>query len=291
MAANLGTELNACPCYWPRKKGKVERPFNYIEEQFIKGNSFSSMEDLNRRGKEFVNNWCNETHSTTKRIPNQHYLLEEKGILLPLPEKHFYVKPMQSRKISPDSYISINGNKYSVPVQYVGRKVLFRMNYGFRIMVYDATEKFIMSMEAFDGKHQTRTDSEHYEPIAVKVPTSIPQIRRDFTARFRNGARYLEAAGRKFDQPTHHARKIMELQELYDDEVLDEFIGAAVDEGKMDIRSFRAMLREYNSGQRKPECNPGKAGEKGRTDTAALTRDCSYYEEYAKEASNAGNNS
>ena len=55
MAANLGTELNACPCYWPRKKGKVERPFNYIEEQFIKGSSFSSMEELNRRGKEFVN--------------------------------------------------------------------------------------------------------------------------------------------------------------------------------------------------------------------------------------------
>lgn len=22
MAAHLGTELNACPCYWPRKKGK-----------------------------------------------------------------------------------------------------------------------------------------------------------------------------------------------------------------------------------------------------------------------------
>ncbi|MFR8311391.1 MAG: hypothetical protein ACLVBP_02970 [Ruminococcus sp.] len=51
MARHLGTELNACPCYWPRKKGKIERPFNYIEEQFIKGNHFASMEDLNRRGK------------------------------------------------------------------------------------------------------------------------------------------------------------------------------------------------------------------------------------------------
>ena len=25
MAKHLGTELNACPCYWPRKKGKIER--------------------------------------------------------------------------------------------------------------------------------------------------------------------------------------------------------------------------------------------------------------------------
>lgn len=31
----------------------------------------------------------------------------------------------------------------------------------------------------------------------------------------------------------------MELQELYDDQVLNRFIGIAVDEDKMDIKSFR----------------------------------------------------
>jgi transposase len=31
LAKHLGTELNACPYYWPRKKGKIERPFKYIE--------------------------------------------------------------------------------------------------------------------------------------------------------------------------------------------------------------------------------------------------------------------
>lgn len=31
MARHLGTELNACPCYWPRKKGKIESPFHYLE--------------------------------------------------------------------------------------------------------------------------------------------------------------------------------------------------------------------------------------------------------------------
>lgn len=276
MASNLGTELNACPCYWPRKKGKVERPFNYIEEQFIKGNSFLNMEELNRRGKEFMNDWCGEVHSTTKRIPNEYFLLEEKQTLLPLPKKHFYEKPMQARKISPDSYISVEGNKYSVPVKYVGKKVLYRVNYGFRIMIYDAEGKFIMSTEAIDGNGQIRTNLEHYAPIAPKVATSIPQIRRDFTARFTNGARYLEAAGRKFDQPTHHARKIMELQDLYDDDFLDMFIGLAVDEGKMDIGSFKVMLRDYHAEHRKP---PEESG-----DEAALIRECSYYEEYAKEA-------
>ncbi|MDD3414347.1 MAG: cytidylate kinase family protein [Lachnospiraceae bacterium] len=63
LAKHLGTELNACPCYWPRKKGKIESPFKYIENQFIKGNNFANMEDLNIRVKEKVDGWCNETHT------------------------------------------------------------------------------------------------------------------------------------------------------------------------------------------------------------------------------------
>lgn len=290
MAAHLGTELNACPCYWPRKKGKIERPFNYIEEQFIKGNSFASMEELNQRGKEFVNEWCDEVHTTTKRIPNQHYLLEEKALLMPLPEKHYYTSNLQERKISPDGYIHVKSNKYSVPVKYVGKKVFFRILYGFRIMIYDNKEVFILSREAFDGKHNIRTDAEHYEAIAPKTPTSIPQIRRDFTERFTNGAAYLMAAGRKFDQPTHYARKIMEFQELYDDDVLDAFIGIAVREDKLDIRSFKMLLREYNNGTMNlnEQQKNSTSCSKDPPDEHALIRDCSYYEEFAKEACNEG---
>lgn len=286
MAKHLGTELNACPCYWPRKKGKVERLFNYIEEQFVKGNRFASMEDLNRRGKLFVDEWCSEVHSTTRRIPNQHYLLEERHTLLPLPKEHFYASRLQTRIISPDSYINVKSCKYSVPVRYVGKKVCFRINYGFRIMIYDSDGRFIQSREVMPEKHQIRTDAEHYEPVAPKVATSIPQIRRDFTSRFRNGARYLEAAGHRFTQPTHHARKILELQNLYDDDVLDAFIGIAIEENKMDIVSFRKIVREYNSGKR---ALVKDAVEKPQDNGASLERSCSYYEELTKEVSNAGN--
>lgn len=85
LAKHLKTELDACPCYWPRKKGKIEASFKYLNEQFIIGNSFATMEELNRRGKEFVNEWREQEHGTTRRIPNHHYLMEEKEKLLPLP--------------------------------------------------------------------------------------------------------------------------------------------------------------------------------------------------------------
>lgn len=287
LAKHLGTELNACPCYWPRKKGKIEAPFKYIEEQFIKGNTFASMEDLNRRGKEFVNAWCNETHSTTRRIPNQHYLLEEKHKLLPLPENRYITKSLKKRIVSPDCRVSIDTNKYSVPAKYADKILWFRMVYGFRIEIYARKEAskddFLLALEAMEAKHEVYEDKTHYDEISVKVSTSIPQIRRDFAQRFSNGQRYLEAAGRKFSQPTYHARKIMELQDLYDDETLDRLIGFCIDRNKMDIKSFKKMLREYNAGKLFLQDTPTTVQTRGSTmeyhdDDPALTRDCSYYE-------------
>ena len=284
LAKHLGTELNACPYYWPRKKGKVESPFKYIEEQFVKGNAFATMEELNRRGKEFINEWCNEVHGTTKRIPNQHYLLEEKGALLPLPKTRYRIKEPQKRIISPDSYISIGGSKYSVPVKYVGKTLQFRIIYGFRIEIHDVMGNRILTMEVSDKKHDVKTDPTHYEAIAKPVSTSIPQIRRDFAARYTNGQRYLEAAGRKFDQPTHYARKIMLLSDLYDDSTLDKFIGYCVDQDKMDIKSFKGLLKAYNAGElplpgsEQTETESRADVQSYQDDDPALTRDCSYYE-------------
>ena len=82
----------------------------------------------------------------------------------------------------------------------------------------------------------------------------------------------------------------MELLDLYDDDTLDRFIGIAVDEGKMDIKSFKKMLREYNSGERKIQKDNNAESTTliiGTTATSELTRSCSYYENYAKEVLNA----
>lgn len=41
----------------PKTKGKIENPFQYLEEQFFKGSSFDSIDNLNERLKEFMNTW------------------------------------------------------------------------------------------------------------------------------------------------------------------------------------------------------------------------------------------
>src|SRR5699024_11324274 len=130
------------------------------------------------------------------------YLIEEKAVLLPLPKTRYRIKRLQKRIISPDSYISVGGSKYSVPVKYVDKTLQFRIIYGFRIEIYDMKENRILTVEASEKKHAVRTDPSHYDVIATPVSTSIPQIRRDFSSRVSNGQSFIYTAGRYFDR-TH----------------------------------------------------------------------------------------
>ena len=276
IAAHVGTELNACNCYWPRTKGKIEKPYQYIEEQFIKGNTFSSMEDLDIRGKTFIKEWNNEIHGTTKRVPEEFFKNEEIKALRPIPMGRLWIKEASKRVVSNDSYVNINTNKYSVPVKYATKNVVFRIIYGFRIDIYTTTNELILTTEAKDGKFKTITKLEHYKEIAVKASKSIPQIKRDFTTTFKNGEEYLKVAGYLFQQPSHHARKILELTELYQAEDLDKIIRYAIDHGSVDINSIKKLLRdrffEIVTDSKTNVLSTKTSDEMG------LTRDCGYYE-------------
>ena len=284
LASHLGTELNACPCYWPRKKGKVENPFQYIEEQFIKGNQFDTMEELNRRGKKFIRDWNQEKHTTTQRIPNEFFETEECRMLLPLPESRYMSSSLQKRKVSADSLVSIQASKYSVPVKHADKEVFFRIVYGFRIEIYDRKGELILACEASEEKHTVRRVDAHYDAIATKVSSSLPQIRRDFTTMFPHGGAYLQAAEKVLDQPVRNAREILKLCELYETETLDLFIAYAIEHNLMDIHSFKKLLKEKYRELTLPAATGSQMPQETKQETeSSLLRSCSYYEDLGKE--------
>lgn len=274
MAAHLGTELNACAPYRARTKGKVERPFNYIEEQFIKGNTFSSMAELNQAGKEFVKDWCREKHGTTKRIPEEAFR-EEISYLLPLPEHPFMRTDIETRKVSLDSLVSIKGNKYSVPVKYVDQIIKFKTFYGYRLDLYDLKNEWIASHELSQSHCSITRIDLHYEDIAVKTPKSIPEVKRVFTRTFSRGAEYLEKASKKLQQPSYHARQILKLQDLYTIESLELLLGYCIDHNIYEIDSIKETLKV-----KAMEILFGRLGNEVAVTTEAnpeLIRDLSYY--------------
>ena len=66
----------------PWSKGKVEKPFDYLEEHFIKGNTFSDFPDFLKRLEEFEVKVNGMIHSVTKKIPLELFEQDERCRLL-----------------------------------------------------------------------------------------------------------------------------------------------------------------------------------------------------------------
>jgi hypothetical protein len=240
---HIGTELNACQPYRARTKGKIEKPYQYIEEQFIKGSSFDSMEELNEEGKSFIAQWNEEVHGTTKRIPNEMYE-EEKHTLLPLKNTRFMHVDLKDRKVSLDSLVSVDGNKYSVPVKYVDKIVKIRVVYGYKLEIYNRSMKLISVHSFQKDKRNPFRKEEHYAPITQPVSKSIPEIKRQFESTFNNGQDYLIEASKVLQQPSYHAREILKLKDMYHTENLDMILEYSIQNGKFKINEIKEIIRE-----------------------------------------------
>jgi transposase len=115
FARHYGYLPKACKAYRAKTKGKVERPFRYIREDFFLGRSFRNLDDLNTQFRQWLDQVANvRIHATTKRVVAEHFA-EERPALQPLTGGAFQAVLRLERRITRDGMISVDGNLYSVP--------------------------------------------------------------------------------------------------------------------------------------------------------------------------------
>src|ERR1700720_530112 len=96
-------------------KGKVERPFRYIREDFFLGGVFRNLPDLNDQLRHWLDTVANpRVHATTQRVVNEAFA-EERASLKPLPLAPYRTVLKLERRVSHEGMVSIGGNLYSVP--------------------------------------------------------------------------------------------------------------------------------------------------------------------------------
>jgi len=101
--------------YRAKTKGKLERPFRYIREDFFLGRSFRNPDDLNAQFRQWLDQVANRrTHATTRRVVAEHFA-EERPALQPLPAGPFQAVLRLERRLTRDGMVSVDGNLYSVP--------------------------------------------------------------------------------------------------------------------------------------------------------------------------------
>ena len=102
--------------------GSVEAFAKLTDRLLAYNNEFTIVEDLEIIVDTFNKNINEEVSQSHNRIVNEVFEYE-KEYLLPLPRNNIlnsYLSNRQIRKVAHDSMISFKGNKYSVPVKYIG---------------------------------------------------------------------------------------------------------------------------------------------------------------------------
>ena len=89
LAKHFGFLPRACRPYRAKTKGKVERPFSYIRQDFFLGRSFRNLHDLNEQLRDWLASVANvRLHGTTQRIVSEAFAAEQPE-LQPLPAAPF----------------------------------------------------------------------------------------------------------------------------------------------------------------------------------------------------------
>ena len=130
-ARHYGFEPVACAVRDPDRKGKDEKVFRLVWDDFLKGSDFESWEDLERRCRI----WLDQTpgtgnlrlHGTTRRIPNEVWEQEERALLIRLPDARFAAYENDVREVDRDSTLSVRGTRYTVPAALASSSVAVRL--------------------------------------------------------------------------------------------------------------------------------------------------------------------
>ena len=162
FATHYGFKPWACRPRHPQTKGKIERPFLYVETNLLNGRTFASLEHLN----EFTATWLANTsdlhkHGETKRSPIDLYL-EEKPYLLPLPAQPYDTATTVYRTVNCEGHVAYRQNLYSVPWQRIGQLLPLRITEK-ELIVYgpDVTEIARHELFPLGAAGQRRTHSDH----------------------------------------------------------------------------------------------------------------------------------
>ncbi|MCH4024522.1 MAG: IS21 family transposase [Acetobacter sp.] len=199
---HYGSAPRACQPYRAKTKGKVERPFRYIRQDFFLGQSFRDLDELNARFDDWLRTIANaRCHATTGRIVAEHFA-DEWPHLRAL-SAHLYDAVLTvERRVSREGMVSVGGNLYSVP-DTARRRILEIQNHPTEIRIFEEGS-MIARHPVLDGRNQRRVDPAHRKAVPAARQIRTPPDRAHVA---RRPLAFYEAVGRRLattrtgDQP------------------------------------------------------------------------------------------
>ncbi len=250
FAERFGFQFAAHEIGHANRSARVERPFWFIENNFLAGRTFSSWEDLNSQARQ----WCDKVNSTYKKhiraVPRELFAVERLR-LQPLPAWIPEVYRLHQRTVDMEGYVALHTNRYSVPLAWIGRRVAVRETKD-KIEIQLDARNLVTHARITEAGHQRILLAQHRPPrgqgIARTQPhpeeqailTAIPEI-ADYVAA-------VKQRGRKV--PGVALRQLLRLVREYPREPLLAAVREAARYGLYDLDRLERMIlrhvaREY----------------------------------------------
>ena len=154
------------------RSARVERPFSFIENNFLAGRTFTGWQDLNPQARQ----WCDKVNSTYKKhlraVPRELFAVERLH-LKPLPAWVPEVYRLHRRTADTEGYVSVNSIRYSVPVSWIGRSVEVRETRD-RIEIELDPRHIVVHDRVLTPPNQRIMRAEHRPPRGAGVKRNDP---------------------------------------------------------------------------------------------------------------------
>ena len=172
LAERFGFHFVAHAIGHANRSARVERPFSFIENNFLAGRTFSSWEDLNQQARQ----WCDKVNSTYKKhlraVPRELFAVERRH-LKPLPIWIPEVYRLHQRLVDIEGYVALHTNRYSVPLDWIGRRVEVRETQD-KIEIQLDARHLVSHRRLAEAEHQRILLAEHRPPRGQGLPRPDP---------------------------------------------------------------------------------------------------------------------
>jgi transposase len=153
------------------RSARVERPFHFIEHNFLVGRTFADLADLNAQARAF----CDTVNAAPKRhlhaSPRELFAAEHAHLRsLPLFVPEVYA--LHHRLVDVEGYLNVHGHRYSVPYLLIGRQLEVRETKD-RIDVYHGP-RLVASHAKVLGRTFTRVTVPEHRPPRGARPSAQP---------------------------------------------------------------------------------------------------------------------
>jgi transposase len=222
------------------RRGKVERPFFYLEEDFLRARTFASWDDLRAQLRQWLDTVANvRVHGTTRRRVDEAYA-EERPCLITLPAVPYPAAREETRVVQQDGAVPIDGSYYPAPGQRPGQVVTVRVDPA-QVAILDARGAVVATYAVPD--QPTRLPNPPLPPGPPALVGARPGPEARFLTRFPDATRFLDGLKQRMTTLTPiHLRALERLAALYGDAAVRDALAVATAARNFNARAIERLL-------------------------------------------------